>query len=88
MYIQRIASVHLLKRLHRDLVLSNRSSEMPQVILVFGYYGFFFQGVWEVYKTTLTKSAYLTGMLCLSLIRHCESGLALLCTVGPPQGLL
>lgn len=43
MYIQRIASVHLLKRLHRDLVLSNRSSEMPQVILVFGYYGFFFK---------------------------------------------
>lgn len=38
----------------------------------------------EVYKTTLTMSSYLTGILRLSQIKHCEPGLTLLYTVGPP----
>lgn len=42
----------------------------------------------EVYKTTLTRSSYLTGILRLSQIKHCDPGSTLLYIVGPPQGLI
>lgn len=82
MYIGRTC-VPLLKRLHQDLIFSSRPAEMLPGLLGHLLHAVFLR-CGEVYKTTLIMSSYLTGILRLSQIKHCEPGLTLLYIVGPP----